>query len=211
MFGALDAMTRSGCRTNWSRSGRAPGWLGSLSPIRSRKRSSLADRVVVMSPGPGRIDDEYAIDLCPGRATSPAPGSTSGGGCWRQGCTAITAAQARDEKLDESTSLRARSTSPACGEVDALERARRCLPPCPSSRPARFAETPHPGVPSPAKSGRGSALPSPGPTRSNLTPPCRARCRDASAAAALPASGAAASDARPHACACSRSRTPAAR
>src|ERR1700688_765524 len=43
---------------------------------------------------------------CPGRATSPAPGSMSGGGCWRQGCTAITRAR-RDE-----TDLRASPPPP---------------------------------------------------------------------------------------------------
>src|SRR5580692_4246585 len=48
---------------------------------------------------------------------------------------------------------------PLAGEVDALERARRVGESL-SSRPARFAETPPP-QPSPAKSGRGSALPSP--------------------------------------------------
>ena len=32
----------------------------------------LADRVVVMSPGPGRIDDEYVIDLSRPRDTASA-------------------------------------------------------------------------------------------------------------------------------------------
>jgi NitT/TauT family transport system ATP-binding protein len=62
-FGALDAMTRERLQDElveiWSRTG-----LTVLFVTHSIEEAIfLADRVVVMSPGPGRIDDEYAIDL----------------------------------------------------------------------------------------------------------------------------------------------------
>src|SRR6267378_7586866 len=62
-FGALDAMTRERLQDElvdiWSRTG-----LTVIFVTHSIEEAIfLADRVVVMSPGPGRIDNEYAIDL----------------------------------------------------------------------------------------------------------------------------------------------------
>jgi len=62
-FGALDAMTRERLQDElvdlWSRTG-----LTVLFVTHSIEEAIfLADRVVVMSPGPGRIDSEYRIDL----------------------------------------------------------------------------------------------------------------------------------------------------
>jgi NitT/TauT family transport system ATP-binding protein len=62
-FGALDAMTRERLQDElteiWARTG-----LTVLFVTHAIEEAIfLADRVVVMSPGPGRIDSEYAIDL----------------------------------------------------------------------------------------------------------------------------------------------------
>jgi NitT/TauT family transport system ATP-binding protein len=62
-FGALDAMTRERLQDElveiWSRTG-----LTVLFVTHAIDEAVfLADRVVVMSPGPGRIDNEYSIDL----------------------------------------------------------------------------------------------------------------------------------------------------
>jgi NitT/TauT family transport system ATP-binding protein len=62
-FGALDAMTRERLQDElveiWSRTG-----LTVLFVTHAIDEAIfLADRVVVMSPGPGRIDNEYTIDL----------------------------------------------------------------------------------------------------------------------------------------------------
>jgi NitT/TauT family transport system ATP-binding protein len=62
-FGALDAMTRERLQDElvelWSRTG-----LTVLFVTHSIEEAIfLADRVVVMSPGPGRIESEYTIDL----------------------------------------------------------------------------------------------------------------------------------------------------
>jgi NitT/TauT family transport system ATP-binding protein len=62
-FGALDAMTRERLQDElteiWSRTG-----LTVLFVTHAIEEAIfLADRVVVMSPGPGRIDGEYQIDL----------------------------------------------------------------------------------------------------------------------------------------------------
>src|SRR5580698_9085350 len=62
-FGALDAMTRERLQDElveiWSRTG-----LTVLFVTHSIEEAIfLADRVVVMSPGPGRIENEYHIDL----------------------------------------------------------------------------------------------------------------------------------------------------
>jgi NitT/TauT family transport system ATP-binding protein len=62
-FGALDAMTRERLQDElveiWSRTG-----LTVLFVTHAIDEAIfLADRVVVMSPGPGRIDNEYRIDL----------------------------------------------------------------------------------------------------------------------------------------------------
>ncbi len=62
-FGALDAMTRERLQDElveiWSRTG-----LTVIFVTHSIEEAIfLADRVVVMSPGPGRIDNEYQIDL----------------------------------------------------------------------------------------------------------------------------------------------------
>jgi NitT/TauT family transport system ATP-binding protein len=71
-FGALDAMTRERLQDElveiWSRTG-----LTVLFVTHSIEEAIfLADRVVVMSPGPGRIDDEYVIDLSRPRDTASA-------------------------------------------------------------------------------------------------------------------------------------------
>ncbi len=70
-FGALDAMTRERLQDElvgiWSRTG-----LTVLFVTHAIEEAIfLADRVVVMSPGPGRIDNEYVIDL-------PRPRDTTG-------------------------------------------------------------------------------------------------------------------------------------
>ena len=83
-FGALDAMTRERLQDElvdiWSRTG-----LTVLFVTHSIEEAIfLADRVVVMSPGPGRIDDEYAIDLPQAARYRQRRSSTSGGGCWRR-------------------------------------------------------------------------------------------------------------------------------
>jgi len=62
-FGALDAMTRERLQDElleiWQRTG-----LTVVFVTHSIEEAIfLADRVVVMSPGPGRIDNEYSIDL----------------------------------------------------------------------------------------------------------------------------------------------------
>ena len=62
-FGALDALTRERLQEElleiWSRTG-----LTVLFVTHAIEEAIfLADRVVVMSPGPGRIDNEYTIDL----------------------------------------------------------------------------------------------------------------------------------------------------
>jgi len=62
-FGALDAMTRERLQDElveiWSRTG-----LTVLFVTHAIEEAIfLADRVVVMSPGPGRIENEYSIDL----------------------------------------------------------------------------------------------------------------------------------------------------
>src|SRR6195952_1937657 len=62
-FGALDAMTRERLQDElveiWSRTGLTVLFV----PHSIEGAILLADRVVVMSPGPGRIDNEYTIDL----------------------------------------------------------------------------------------------------------------------------------------------------
>jgi len=71
-FGALDAMTRERLQDElveiWSRTG-----LTVLFVTHAIEEAIfLADRVVVMSPGPGRIDTEYRIDLPRPRDTTSA-------------------------------------------------------------------------------------------------------------------------------------------
>jgi len=71
-FGALDAMTRERLQDElveiWSRTG-----LTVLFVTHAIEEAIfLADRVVVMSPGPGRIDNEYRIDLPRPRDTTSA-------------------------------------------------------------------------------------------------------------------------------------------
>src|SRR6201747_2411891 len=71
-FGALDAMTRERLQDElveiWSRTG-----LTVLFVTHAIEEAIfLADRVVVMSPGPGRIDNEYSIDLLRPRDTTSA-------------------------------------------------------------------------------------------------------------------------------------------
>jgi NitT/TauT family transport system ATP-binding protein len=71
-FGALDAMTRERLQDElveiWSRTG-----LTVLFVTHAIEEAIfLADRVVVMSPGPGRIDNEYGIDLPRPRETTSA-------------------------------------------------------------------------------------------------------------------------------------------
>ena len=71
-FGALDAMTRERLQDElvdiWSRTG-----LTVLFVTHAIEEAIfLADRVVVMSPGPGRIDNEYSIDLPRPRDTTSA-------------------------------------------------------------------------------------------------------------------------------------------
>ncbi len=69
-FGALDAMTRERLQDElvelWERTK-----LTVLFVTHAIEEAIfLADRVVVMSPGPGRIDSEYSIDLQRPRDTS---------------------------------------------------------------------------------------------------------------------------------------------
>ena len=83
-FGALDAMTRERLQDElleiWERTRLTVVFVTHA----IEEAIFLADRVVVMSPGPGRIEGEHAIDL-PRRATCARPNSTT--------CAAMLSAQ----------------------------------------------------------------------------------------------------------------------
>src|SRR4029079_16853580 len=59
-FGALDAMTRERL---CSKSGQRPGLTVLFVTHSIEEAIFLGDRIVVMSPGPGRIETEFAVDL----------------------------------------------------------------------------------------------------------------------------------------------------
>ena len=62
-FGALDAHTRTGCRTSCSTSGSATARPCCSSPMPSTRRCSCPTSVVVMTRSPGRIKEIVDIDL----------------------------------------------------------------------------------------------------------------------------------------------------
>ena len=75
-FGALDAMTRDALHTELEDLVRGRGLTVLFVTHNVREAARLADRIVVMSPRPGRVTASYQVDIDrPRRIESPEVGS----------------------------------------------------------------------------------------------------------------------------------------